>query len=492
MLRRAARPMSELRAEALSAEARENLTAAQSLLDSPDILTQLGNTLRSGGYAGDVRPAMMSYIGITSRLLEAPVNLAFISQSAAGKNAAIDAALPLFPEDAYYLVRASSPRALVYNEAIFTHRTVILTEADSLPEEGPAASAIRSLMSDGEMCYEVVEKGKDGAFHVRKIIKTGPTGLITTSTKPLGDQANTRTLTVAISDSPEQTRLILHVQADRANEALAAPDFCRWIALQRWLELAGERRVVIPYAHALADAVPVNAVRMRRDFYQLLTVIQCIALLHQRLRERDSQGRIIATMDDYSGARWLLEEVFTTTVHEGVTPSIRETVEAVALLLLKGNPVSEQDLVTELQLAKSTIHYRVQRAVQGSYLVNQNTQRGKPAELVLGAPLPDGCPLPEVADLFVCVEDARNDSNPSNSPPGPATSQIQTNGSNGVRTGFEPGSNDVQSYPDRRFERFEGFSGGTTRTDTQETGVQGELPWDSFLHEAGLDEPDSS
>ena len=213
-----------------------------------------------------------------------------ISPSAAGKNAAIDAVLPFFPEDAFYVIRASSPRALVYNDEAFTHRIVILTEADSLPEEGPAASAVRSLMSDREMTYEVVEKGEDGSFHVRKICKPGPTGLITTSVKPLGDQANTRTLTVTISDSVEQTALILQVQADRANEELATPDFRPWVALQRWLELAGGRRVVIPFARRLSKAVPHTAVRIRRDFPQLLTVIKTIAILRQRLRACVKRG----------------------------------------------------------------------------------------------------------------------------------------------------------------------------------------------------------
>lgn len=194
-----------------------------------------------------------------------------------------------------------------------------MTEADSLPEDGPAASAIRSLMTDREMAYEVVEKGEDGRFTTRRIVKPGPTGLITTSLKPFGDQASTRMLTVPISDSAKLTRLILHAHAERRNAAVCPPDLTPWVAFQRWLALTGERRVVIPFAHALADAVPADAVRMRRDFPQLLSVIQAIALLYQWQRPRDPQGRIVATLEDYAQARWLLEEVFGATVSEGVT-----------------------------------------------------------------------------------------------------------------------------------------------------------------------------
>jgi hypothetical protein len=436
---------------------------------------------------------MMSYFAITSRLLPAPLNLGYISQSASGKNAGVDASLPFFPETAFYLIRASSPRALIYNDEQFTHRTVILTEADSLPEDGPAASAVRSLMSDGEMTYEVVEKGDDGSHHVRKIVKPGPTGLITTSTKPLGDQANTRTLTVSISDSPEQTRLVMHAQADRANDELVQPDFEPWVALQRWLELAGERRVVIPFARNLANMISATAVRMRRDFSQLLTVIQVNALLHQLQRERDIQGRIIATLDDYAAARWLLEEVFTATVHE-MTPAIRETVEAVALIAKNGSTVTEQELVKKLDLAKSTIHYRVRRAVKSGFLVNQTSQRGAPAQLVIGAPIPDGCPLPTTEDLLLCVEESGNDSNPRTAPSGSAMAQLQPEGASGVRTPFEPYSNrstSLHSQAEEGFERFDGFSGGITHTQSQDAEAADELPWDSFLEEASSDDADA-
>ena len=137
----AARPISEIRLEALSAEARESLKLAGPLLEDPNLFSCLKEVLVEIGYAGDPRPPLITYIALTSRLLDDPLKLAYISASAAGKNAAVDASLPLFPDSAYYVIKASSPRALIYNEEIFSHRTVILTEADSLPEDGPAASA---------------------------------------------------------------------------------------------------------------------------------------------------------------------------------------------------------------------------------------------------------------------------------------------------------------------------------------------------------------
>ena len=474
----AARPVSDILCRAATATAEEALNASRHLLDDPNLFDKLRDALAANGYAGDVRPALMAYVTIASRLLDDPLNVAYISESAAGKNAAVDVTLPFFPAEAYYLVRASSPRALIYNDEVFAHRVVILTEADSLPEEGPAASAMRSLMSDREMMYEVVERAEDGQFHVRRISKPGPTGLITTSVKPLGAQASTRTLAVSIPDTAEQTRLVLHAQADKANDEHVSPDFAPWLALQLWLELVGERRVSIPFNHALAESIPTLGVRMRRDFPQLLTTIKTIALLRQQQRERDAKGRIVATLDDYRWARWILEEVFTTTASEGASPAVRETVKVVARLSDGGTPVSEKQLILDLGLAKSTISYRVKRALQGEWLVNQ-AERGATAQLLPGAPLPDGCPLPEVDSLRVCVENTVFDSNLRT--PFAAPGAVR---SNTVREQFESekaAATASLSQGDDEFERFEPPSAVTAHTQDTGNKLQSQLPWDNFL-----------
>ena len=138
-----------------------------------------------------------------------------IAPSAAGKNRAVDAALELIPPEATYVVTAGSARALVYNGESFEHRVVIFSEADSIPEDGPAASAVRSIAADGRMVYEVVEKNpKSGRHETRRIEKAGPTGLITTSTKSLGTQMGTRLLEITVRDDPDQTRQVIRLMPE--------------------------------------------------------------------------------------------------------------------------------------------------------------------------------------------------------------------------------------------------------------------------------------
>ena len=210
----------------------------------------------------------------------------------------------------------------------------------------------------------------------------------------------TRMLTVSVSDSPDQTRAIMRAQAGGATgETKATVDLAALHALQSWLEIAGDRDVVIPFAPRLADLVPDSLVRVRRDFPQLLAMIGALATLYQCQRGRDAQGRIIADVNDYANARALLLDVFTETISGGVSQAVRETVNAVAELYT-GEAVEASALSRALNLHRATAWRRVRQALRLGFLVNEETRRGQPAKLRPGDPLPEDSPaLPEVEKI---------------------------------------------------------------------------------------------
>lgn len=387
----------------LEAHAHEEVSAgafeiARDLLNHPDILNEVRASMRSRGYAGKLDPAIHAYIAITSRLLPTPLNLAFIAPSGAGKNRTVDEARAHIPEDAVYEIKAGSDRALIYNDASFEHRVVFFSEADSIPEDGAAASAVRNIASDNEMTYEVVERDEQtGKFQTRRIVKPGPTSLITTSTKSLQHQFDTRVLEITIPDDAEQTRAVMRAHARAVTQSENdSVDISRFLALQQWIEFAGVHDVQVPYAAALAELLPTGDVRMRRDFRQLLTYIQTIALLHQCQRERTSDARIIATLDDYAVARSLCLPIFDIAISGGVTQEIRAAVHAIS----ECEEVSISQLAERMHIARTTVQYRVTRACKGGWIVNNETIKGKPAKLVRGVPLPDAVEaLPTVDQL---------------------------------------------------------------------------------------------
>jgi MarR family protein len=193
-------------------------------------------------------------------------------------------------------------------------------------------------------------------------------------------------LEVPVRDDEAQTRAVMKAHARTVAPGKASPpDLAPFLALQRWLALQGTQRVMIPFAEILSDLLPAKAVRMRRDFRQLLTCIQAIALLSQCQRQKTEDGAIIATLDDYCQARDLLAPIFDSIAAGGITPAVRDTVEAVQ----PGEEISATVLVQRLKLSKATVHYRVNRAIAGGWLINRETRAGYPAKLARGAPLPE-------------------------------------------------------------------------------------------------------
>src|SRR5262249_13404432 len=221
----------------------------------------------------------------------------------------------------------------------------------------------------------------------RLIEKEGPTGLITTTTQAkLHPENETRLLSLGIIDTPYQTKAVMRTLAtDRA----AGFDYAPWQALQEWLA-TGEQRVSVPLANFLADASPPIAVRLRRDFGALLSLIRAHALLHRESRGRDDQGRIVAVVADYKAVHDLVEKLFAESIEATVSAVVRETVVAVAEYIdeHQAPAITLTQLAKELKLDKNSVHHSVRKAITAGYLPNLEEKKGRPARIVLDEPLP--------------------------------------------------------------------------------------------------------
>jgi len=377
---------------------REAWATCEELAHEEEILDRFAEDLKACGVAGAARAGKLIYLAINTRHLDAKqlVNPVVKGPSSAGKSYVVEKTLDFFPEDAYYMLTAMSERALAYSEEPLDHKFLVLAEAAGMSGDFQTY-LIRSLLSEGRLRYETVEKTKDG-LKPRLIEREGPTGLIvTTSRTRLHSENETRMLTVPVNDSREHTREILATLADEDGEPV---DLRRWRALQVWVA-GGERRVSVPYAKALAGEIPPVAVRLRRDFTALLNLIRAHALLHRATRERDHKGRIVATLDDYAAVRELVSDLVSEGVEATVPPVVRETVEAVERLVEDSESgVTIRSVSEELELDYAPTHRRVKMAEEAGYLRNLEDRKGKAARLVTGDPLPeDHQILPEAEKL---------------------------------------------------------------------------------------------
>src|SRR5262249_46993882 len=154
------------------------------------------------------------------------------------------------------------------------------------------------------------------------------------TTKGVEAELNTRVLNLHVPDDRETTAKVVRATAARANgKAPEAPDVSAWCDLQTWLARSGQRQVNVPFAEKLGEAYPQDLVRARRDFTQLVTLIQAHAFLHQLQRGRDAEGRVLADRRDYEAVYALVDDLFGAIAAGGLTPAVRQAVEAVRDLL---------------------------------------------------------------------------------------------------------------------------------------------------------------
>jgi hypothetical protein len=327
-------------------------------------------------------------------LLQAPPSV--------GKTATLGAVQRLLPPEAMVIIEAGSPHVLIYGADDLRHKALFVGEADSLPagEDNPAASAVRNLLTDGYLHYQVVVPDRaTGTFVARRIEKPGPTALITTATRPLGEQLMSRLFAIELPDDRAQLRAVLAAQARLELDDVPPAD-PGLLAFQAFLQELAPISVLVPFALELADAlgsVPVEA-RVTRDFLKLLSLTKAVALCRIGQREQDERGRVLATLEDYETVRELAGELYATSTDD-VGRSIRETVHAVAQvpgLVRPGMPVTVDGVARYLGVHKSTASRRVAEAVREGWLVNREPRPGHPANLELGNRLQDTMGLPDL------------------------------------------------------------------------------------------------
>ena len=381
---------------------------AAPVLQAQDPITMVKEAIRYLGYGGDLNPPLITYLALSSRLLAMrsgtmPVHLLLLGQPSAGKSYSLQTVLKLIPPDCYNKIDAGSPKVFIYDEFNYRNRIAIFSEADSLPagEDNAAASAMRNMLQDHHLHYKVTERDQEtGQFVVRDIDRPGPTVLITTAVRRLGAQLDSRMFSLEVPDDHDQIQAALDAQAHLELEGVPEPDPAL-IAYQSYLQELAPWHVLVPFAKKIAKEIGrlTNASRIMRDYSRLISMIKTVAILRHRLRRKDATDRLIAEIDDYALVHELVSKMYETSVTK-VSDKIRNVLRAVTELRHENvSPVSETKVAERLGCVKQAITQAVKTALIQRWLINRETRKGYPFDLVLGEPLPQAVGLPDPASL---------------------------------------------------------------------------------------------
>uniref|UniRef100_A0A6M3XVY1 DNA primase n=1 Tax=viral metagenome TaxID=1070528 RepID=A0A6M3XVY1_9ZZZZ len=283
---------------------------ALALASSPTLLADADMMLDRLNIVEEHRNRLILYLALTSRLLKEPVNIMMRGESSAGKSYIVRQVMHLLPPESFVELTEATAKSFYYlpDEAL-SHRFVIIFE-----QPGAEASdyTIRTLQSEGKLVIQTTVKNpKTQQFETIRKTLHGPVGFITTTTQSQVNFENeTRLLPLFADETPGQTERILDAHGEARegyDPGVSETDLRPWHNLQRVLK---PYPVVIPFATRIAAQFPKHSQRARRDFPRFLSLMDSVVILHQYQREKRTNEHgeyLVATVEDYAIARFLLE-----------------------------------------------------------------------------------------------------------------------------------------------------------------------------------------
>jgi hypothetical protein len=377
--------------------------AAFRVLDDPRLLWRVAKAVAKRGVVGERANALLIFLAIASQITDAPISIIIKGESAGGKSFLVLQVLSLFPDWSHVDLTSMSAKLLIYDDRSYSHKTCVIFEVAG--QQDPFIDyLIRTLISEGCIKYSTVESTPEGMV-ARHIEKPGPTNFISTTTAPQVHAENeTRLWSLLVDDSQRMTQHVLRMQAKIAEGKFAQRDDPDLRIAFTWLRSKGLAKYTIPFAEKLSAKMPeVCPLRLRRDFPRLLQLVGMCAILHQRQRQKDDQGRVVANLSDYGAARVIAGDVF----RHGVLGLSEKTYDLVEILKGLVNPVGTMDTASYADLVKASgknkmyVARWLKPAIDLGVVDNvTGGQKGKAAALKMGAFNPGGYGgLPEIGKL---------------------------------------------------------------------------------------------
>ena len=407
---------------------------AARLRTSDDVLAELDKELHADGFAGDTRNPRFVFLSTCTAFLdigrdglaERMASVKVDGASSSGKNFAVDAAVLYIPDGRVIRITGMSQKALVYGDEPLERKFLYFPEGAGIRDDSDAAIYLRSLLSEGEIRYEVVYTQPGGPPEATTIVRSGPTAaIITTSAVRLDRDLDNRLLRVTIDDSEQLTRRIIERHGERAARGgTPTRDRSEWHALYEWILLQAPNQVRIPFAPVIATLIPASAVRLRRDAQTVFTLTAAHAALHLDSRTRDTDGYVVATGADYDAARDLVDSILGANVEQIAPPWAQETWEAVPPNIWEDG-ITYAALGRRLGIGTDAARTRALRLIELGQIVNLESRWKQPARLVQGDKVPEGAGgfLPHYSDVN---PERRSPRDRSRSPEPPSETPVET------------------------------------------------------------------
>jgi DNA primase catalytic core len=371
----------------ITAEERE---LGLAFLKNPDMFNEIVRDMDTLGYVGEDLNKILLYLAASSRILDDPISVMILSQSAAGKSMLVSTLKKLIPAEDVISLTSLSDQALNYIASML-HKFLDLGEA---VHSETIEHQIRDMLSAKELSRLVTIKDEKTG-QMRSELKRTPAivaAVMTTTRQNINPENASRFFVINTDETKEQTRRIHAVQREK-------------YTLARYTEKAGIVPHIVKKHHAAQRLLkkvaivnnfsghldfPDTLMRVRRDHERFIDLIACVCFLRQYQKEIKNNGSTSLTtgsgleyiecdLDDYSIAyKIMINGVLASTMIE-LPKSANELYEAIRVYAreastkkhLKPEEVSftQRDIREQTGYGQTWIKMNMRLLVDYEYLV---------------------------------------------------------------------------------------------------------------------------
>lgn len=270
-----------------------------------NLLSEINDLIGKSGVVGEESNRLLLFVIASSYAMPDTLHALVQGSSGSGKTHLLLQIAKLMPqEDTITLTRVTESSFYNYGEYDFKNKLLCMEDLDGMKEE--AFLAFRELQSRGMLTSSTSIKDEQG--NIKGMVKTvkGPVATLSATTKGEVYEDNmSRCFLVAVDETKAQTERIISYQNHLSagfidkNEQKRIVNF-----LQNCMRLLRSYEVINPYANQIGLPPEAHKIRRLNELYQAF--VRQITLLNQFQRQKDEQGRLVASTEDLRTACQIL------------------------------------------------------------------------------------------------------------------------------------------------------------------------------------------
>lgn len=312
----------------------------ESFAKKPKLIQRLNEILGKAGIVGEEKNRIFLLIIASSYKMPETLHALIQGSSGSGKTRLLKQISDCIPkEKVTKLTRISDKVLYNYPEKYFINRLLCLEDIDGLSEE--AEFAFRELQSNGELNSATSSKLENGQIVAGQKTVKGPIASLACTTKgEIYEDNMSRCFLIAVDESSEQTKRIIHYQNQRAAGGIKEEDEQKAkVFIQHFIRELKPYKVINPFANKIHLPEEAHKIRRLNDLFQ--SFVKMVTVLNQYQRKKDDKGRLITEIEDMETAIGIMFESIVLKVDE-LDGSLRQFYENLKGYLKKNYNGSHQ------------------------------------------------------------------------------------------------------------------------------------------------------